>query len=245
MRKFVPMKNPFTHERIPALARELAGMRFDNPVAVEPAPSYKRRFMGPSPFAFREIGPLDMRGLETALRGRFRQERLALNITQTGGSSTEELIDLNVNAFSRFYDFADIFVIDSCAKTPDGSRPLQDAETLSEVVEKMTDIRRFYEGGKAILVRLSPLLEERGLAELLHVVRMSGVDAVIAGEDRFCPELLHRIRAYTSGRFPIIACGGINSYSRAREMLDAGAAFVEVQRMAAGIILKNLEKSEK
>lgn len=242
------MKNPFRHERIPALEREIAGIRFDCPIAIEPAPVLKGRHLGlrARHFAFAEISPIDD-AAQTGLRLREKgsPDRVALNITRTEGRTPDELIESNADAFSHLYDFAEMFVLDTCRVDSTGAMPLQNTETLSEVLDRMMDIRRFYEGDKAVFVRISDMISERELADVLHLVRMSGVDAVIAGTDRFCPELLQRIRNYTGDRLPIIACGGINTYAKARELLDGGAALVQVQRIAAGLIMRSLETALK
>ncbi len=241
------MRNPFVKALSPGLARELAGMRFESPIALEPALSFNRRWIGSGDgrFAFEEIGPIDSEQMEQRVRlKRPSALRHALNITHSGLKTAEDLFRENVDAFARMYDYSGLFVLDTFRPDASGALPLQNADTLSEMLDRMMDIRRFYGGDKALLVRISPMVAERELAGMLHVIRMSDADAVIAGVNRFCPELLQRIRHYTADRFPIIGCGGVNTFSKAKELLDSGATIVQAQRMTAGIILKQLQRQQ-
>ena len=138
------------------------------------------------------------------------------------------------------YDFADLFVIDTFRKNNDGVAPLQSAEFLSESIDALIDMRFCYEHFKPILVRVNSDILQGSLAGLLDYMMYSGLDGIIAGYEEYPLDLVRRIGYFTGGRFPVIACGGIDSPEKADELLAAGATLLQVDRGMARPVLNHL-----
>ena len=83
-----------------------------------------------------------------------------------------------------------------------------------------------------------------GLAGLLDYMMYSGLDGIIAGNESYPIELVRRIGYFTGGRFPIIACGDIDSPEEADELLAAGATLLQVDRKHARGLLRHLIDKE-
>jgi len=200
--------------------------------------------VGAGRFSFVELGPFS---------GHERIDRLpkpsstvmAANISSMEGNTAAELTQSIGDTFSSLYDYADMFVLDTFRKDSAGVVALQNADSLSEVMDSLLDTRRFYDSTKPILVRVSPSISQPALEDILHYLRLSDADGIIAGFDTFCPELVKRIYAITQGRFPLVACGGANSPARVAELLAAGADMVQVPKFRSKMIIRSLEKAQK
>lgn len=166
---------------------------------------------------------------------------IAANIIPDRGHNTPESISKDMlTAFTKMYDFTDIFVIDTFLKNADGITILQDKEMLEDIIDPLLDMRCCYDSNKPILFRIKDDIPHSDLSEILDYVMYSGIEGVIAGYDRYCPELVKTIGEITSHRLPIIACGGIDTPEKAKEMLDLGACLVQTDRRVKPI-LKFLE----
>ncbi|MGB4619326.1 MAG: quinone-dependent dihydroorotate dehydrogenase [Bacteroidales bacterium] len=159
-------------------------------------------------------------------------------------------------AFAQLYDYVDYFVINvSCPNVKD-LRNLQSVEDLAEIVKRLTDIRRYCDVYRPILLKVSPDSCTKTLDELIELVMLSGLDGIIAcntttsREGLVTPEekikaigegglsgaplkekalaVVRYIREKTEGNLPIIGVGGIMSPEDAQEMLDAGAWLIQV-----------------
>ena len=240
------MSRLFQHKTYPALCRDLFGFSFKLPVALEPTPPYKfgRWAAGTGRFAFIELGPFDCSG-QIAKLPRPASTVLAANISCMDGTTAAELTQSVGNTFSALYDYADMFVLDTFRPDSAGVVALQNADSLSEVLDSLLENRRFYDSSKPILVRVSPAISQPALEDMVHYLRMCGADGIIAGHDTFCPELVSRIFAITRGRFPLVACGGAGTPARVEELLAAGADMVQVPRFRSKKIIHSLEKAQK
>ena len=236
----------FSKKTSPSLKRELFGMNFSTPLALEPFPSEHpaSKPHGGNLFAFSEIGPFTKGGAKV-FAPKTSQQIVAANISNMDGRTTEELTKSIVASFSGLYDRADLFILDTFRPDKDGVIALQNVDALSEVMDAVLESRRFYDSDKPVLVRVSPSIAQSSLEGIIHYLRMSDADGIIAGYDSYCPELVRRIHNITQGRFPLLACGGINSPERADEMLAAGADMLQVSLFSANRILKHLKSKDK
>lgn len=264
------MKNPFTRKEHPSLKCEAFGIGFPHPVALAPGfvPDGERYNSFPG-FAFVEIGPLTLKKQgDTGVRKLFSMRRTARSQMANLGirnsiqhmqerppktviaanlapmfihRSTDDIVKDITSAFSLMYDFADMFIIDTFRANADGVVALQNIDILSEVLDSVLDMRICYEVTKPVLVRVVPTIPRALLEEILDYMRRNGVDGIIAGYDSDPAELVNDIVRMTDGRYPVIACGGIDTPEKAAAMLDAGACLVQAVTSPRRII-KHLEE---
>ena len=160
------------------------------------------------------------------------------------------------SAFALLYDFVDMFVINISCPNVVGLTDLQDISFLSDIMDKLINLRMYFDEYRPILVKLSPDMHTSQLDEIIDYCMMSGIDGVVAsnttrsrdgltagqekideigaggmsGAPLFSKSLamVKYISKKSDGNLPIIGVGGIMSPAQAKEMLDAGASLVEV-----------------
>ena len=182
---------------------------------------------------------------------------LAASIAKNTASTSDEDVQKDYEtAFSLLYDFVDMFTINISCPNVEGLQGLQDATSLSDIVDPLLNLRLCYDRYKPILVKLSPDLPFQQVDEILDYCMMSGVDGIVAGNttrsreglqthsERLAHigkgglsgaplyakslELVKHVHGHTKGRLPIVGCGGIFTPAQAQEMLDAGASLLEL-----------------
>jgi len=159
-------------------------------------------------------------------------------------------------SFAQLYDFVDYFVINVSCPNVKGLTKLQDISSLSEIVDKLTTLRKYYDEYRPILVKISPDLTYEQLDEIIDLILVSGLDGIVAtntttkrenlktskeivdsiGEGGLSGaplyerslEIIKYINKKTGSQLPIIGVGGIISPCQAKEMLEAGASLVEI-----------------
>lgn len=178
------------------------------------------------------------------------------NISKSTGVSNEDAPKDYEKSFAILYDFVDYFVLNvSCPNVKDLCK-LQDISSLSEIIDRLLALRRYFDDYRPILLKLSPDIPFQHLDEIIDLVLVSGLDGVIAtnttqsreglksepdtiqsigngglsGEPLFhrSIEVIQYISRKTEGQLPIIAVGGIMKPEQARQMLDAGASLVQI-----------------
>jgi dihydroorotate dehydrogenase len=159
-------------------------------------------------------------------------------------------------SFAILYDFVDYFTINvSCPNVKDLAK-LQDIEHLSEIIDKLLALRRYFDDYRPILLKLSPDIPERHLDEIIDLILVSGLDGVIAtnttrsreglavsteqieaigegglsGKPLFerSLKMVKYINNKANGQLPIVAVGGIMTPEQAQKMLDAGASLIQL-----------------
>lgn len=257
-------------KKVPAsLRREFFGLHFDHPVGIAPgADPFGRKYNAFGSCSFVEIGPLTpaeaapappFRGFAYSLSRKDETQLstlkqailniqqhppkrlLAANIAPLPSRTNCEAVSRDLlQSFTFMYDFADLFIIDTFRKNRDGVSPLQSAEFLSESMDALIDMRFCYERSKPILVRVDEDIQQGSLAGLLDYMMYSGLDGIIAGSERYPLDLVKRIGYFTGRRFPVVACGGIDTPEKADALLEAGADLLQVDRKYARKILNHL-----
>jgi dihydroorotate dehydrogenase len=138
-----------------------------------------------------------------------------------------------------------------------GLTALQDISFLSEIVDKLLELRMYFDTYRPILLKVSPDLSHQQLDEIIEYCLRSGIDGLVAGnttrsrdgltsisKERIeeignggmsgAPlhqknlELVKYVHTKSEGKLPIIGVGGIMSPEQAKAMLDAGASLVEI-----------------
>jgi len=249
------MRSIFGKRSYPALAREVFGIRFGHPIGLAPGFLPDGEFINAcSGFSFVEIGPLtvlpqgnpvtrgffrkkaaaegDNKGIRNAIEHIHRSKPhtvVAANLAPAFvHRATEDIVRDLTTAFTMMYDFADMFVIDTFRPNCDGTVALQNIDILSEVLDSILEMRTCYEDPKPVLIRVLPSISRTVLGEFLDYGRLYGVDGIIAGFKDYPLDLVKDVVAMTQGRYPVIACGGIDTPQKAEALLDAGACLVQM-----------------
>jgi dihydroorotate dehydrogenase len=181
---------------------------------------------------------------------------VAANISKNTTSINEDAAKDYESAFALLYDFVDMFVVNVSCPNVVGLTSLQDISFLSEIVDKLLNLRMYYDEYRPILLKVSPDLSKEQLDDIVDYCLRSGIDGIVAGnttrsrdgltisQDKIekignggmsgAPvhkknlELVRYIHGKTEGKLPIIGVGGIMSEEQAKAMIDAGASLVEI-----------------
>lgn len=180
-----------------------------------------------------------------------------------GGNISKNNTTLNSNApldyektFASLYEFVDYFVVNVSCPNVKGLSQLQDITSLSEIVDRLTTLRKYLDEYRPILLKISPDLEKEHLDEIIDLTLVSGLDGIVASNTSSLRENLKTDEAFvneigngglsgepifkksletisyiykkTDGQLPIIGVGGIMSASDADAMLKAGASLVQI-----------------
>ena len=234
------------------LRTEVMGIMFPNPIGLAAGFDRNAQFcdeISEVGFGYVEVGPITPKPEkepEIANKGLFStvdnlrdikpKTLVAANITHNSFTPDEEIVADYDKCFALLYDFADMFVINASISYNYKRSPLEDPETLSDVMDVILERRLTMDRFKPVLIKISPDIPADQLEPILSYSMASGVDGIVAGdvyrnnEKQFAKNLalVRRIKEFTKGRLDIIGCGGILSPADAREMIDAGASLVEL-----------------
>ena len=182
---------------------------------------------------------------------------VAANISKNTTSINEDAAKDYEKSFGLLYDFVDMFVVNVSCPNVVGLTSLQDISFLGEIVDKLLDLRMYYDNYKPVLLKVSPDLAHQQLDEIIDYCLRSGIDGIVAGNTTRSREgitsiskekieaignggmsgapvhnknleLVRYINRRSEGKLPIIGVGGIMSPQQAKAMLDAGASLVEI-----------------
>ena len=182
---------------------------------------------------------------------------VAANISKNTTSINEDAAKDYEKGFGLLYDFVDMFVVNVSCPNVVGLTALQDISFLGEIVDKLLDLRMYYDTYKPILLKVSPDLSHQQLDEIIDYCLRSGIDGIVAGnttrsrdgltsisQEKIAAignggmsgapihkknlELVRYVYSRSEGKLPIIGVGGIMSPEQAKAMLDAGASLVEI-----------------
>ncbi|MFA6769598.1 MAG: quinone-dependent dihydroorotate dehydrogenase [Bacteroidales bacterium] len=174
-----------------------------------------------------------------------------------GTSTPNEKASLDYEkSFAQLYDFVDYFVINVSCPNVKGITNLQDITALSEIIDRVTTLRKYYDEYRPVLLKISPDLTYEQLDEIIGLILVSGIDGIVAtnttttrdnlkttsekvkllgdgglsGAPLFnrSLDMVKYIFDKTKGLLPIIAVGGIMTPQQAKEMLDSGASLIQI-----------------
>ena len=181
---------------------------------------------------------------------------VAANISKNTASINEDAAKDYESAFALLYDFVDMFVVNVSCPNVVGLTSLQDITFLSEIVDKLLNLRMYYDEYRPILLKVSPDLAKEQLDDIIDYCLRSGIDGIVAGNTTRSRdgltisqekiekignggmsgapvhkknlELVRYIHTKTEGKLPIVGVGGIMSEKEAKAMIEAGASLVEI-----------------
>ena len=182
---------------------------------------------------------------------------VAANISKNTSSINEEATKDYETSFGLLYDFVNMFVVNVSCPNVVGLTALQDISFLSDIVDRLLDLRMLYDTYKPILLKVSPDLAHQQLDDIIDYCLRSGIDGIVAGNTTRSREglesiskeaieaignggmsgapvhkknleLVRYIHEKSQGRLPIVGVGGIMSPEDAKEMIDAGASLIEI-----------------
>jgi dihydroorotate dehydrogenase len=186
-----------------------------------------------------------------------RKIPLGINIGKNKTTPNERAEEDYRACIRELYGFGDFFVVNVSSPNTPGLRSLQHGDELRRLLDAVNgeikaQAERVGDGGKPVLVKIAPDLNDDDLAFSLETIIACGVSGVIAtnttiGRDglrnplakesgglsgkplrRKATEMIRRIYSLTEGKLPIIGCGGIFTAEDAYEKIRAGASLVEV-----------------
>ena len=181
---------------------------------------------------------------------------VAANISKNTSSINEDAAKDYEKSFGLLYDFVDMFVINVSCPNVVGLTSLQDISFLSDIVDRLLELRMYYDSYRPILLKVSPDISREQLDDIIDYCLRSGIDGIVAGNTtrsregltiaqekidqignggmsgaplhKKNVELVRYVHEKSGGKLPIIGVGGIMSGADAKEMLDAGASLVEI-----------------
>ena len=203
---------------------------------------------------------INNKGVKNAVE-HLKKERpeviVAANISKNTTSINEDAAKDYETSFALLYDFVDMFVVNVSCPNVVGLTSLQDITFLSDIVDRLLDLRMYYDEYRPILLKVSPDLSHEQLDEIVEYCLRSGIDGIVAGNTTRSREgltsisaekieaignggmsgapiykknleLVRYINKVSEGKLPIIGVGGIMSGAQAQEMINAGASLVEI-----------------
>ncbi len=181
---------------------------------------------------------------------------LGVNLGKQKDTPLERAVEDYEGLQATFAPLADYLVVNISSPNTEGLRRLQGRDHLDGLLGRLAarrDALAVDLGRKVpLLVKLSPDLDDDELVDALEVMTDRGIDGAIAtnttvGRDGLesptaretgglsgaalrdrSTRIVRRIHDLTSGKLPIVACGGVMSVEDAKQKLDAGASLVQI-----------------
>jgi dihydroorotate dehydrogenase len=182
---------------------------------------------------------------------------IGVNVGKNKDTPNEEAIDDYLRCLDVLYPHVDYVAINVSSPNTQGLRDLQSpaalGSLLSSVVARRNALRDQHGRNVALVLKISPDIDDAAITEIADVVRRSRVDGLIAANTTISREgvsgLAHGaeegglsgaplreratrvLRAFAErlkGEICLIGGGGIMSGADAREKFDAGASLVQI-----------------
>ena len=188
------------------------------------------------------------------LRKEKPKTMVAANLTQQANSVQEDISKDYEKTFSLLYDFVDMFILNIPNPCIGSMADLID--NISEVCDRLLDLRLYYDEYRPILVKLSVDTPRVKVDEILDYCMRSGIDGIVVSgasekmdglsldadqlESIGCGRLsgapvyertlamVKYVHEKSSHSLQIIASGGIMTPEQAQEMLDSGASLIQL-----------------
>lgn len=232
------------------LKKDLLGIGFNNPIGIASGVDINAEYYNYfSNFgaSFVEIGPLTSKKQDNNLGARNAIENIKRNNPQTvliGNIKRNKQSLMNEvrkdfeTAFAQIYDFVDIIVI----SPSEDSLELCDDESLSEILDNLLSLRRFYDEYKPILLEIKDNSSSTQIEEIVHFCLSSGIEGIVTNKKN-----VKIVKEKSQSLLSIVATGDYLSPQDVLDTLVEGADLVALgERLAnpKGInsTIKHLEK---
>jgi len=174
------------------------------------------------------------------------------NIGKNKITPNEKAVDDYLICFNELFHVVDYFVVNVSSPNTPNLRELQDKEPLTRLLSTLQKENHKKESSKPILLKIAPDLSDDQLFDIIDIVKITGIDGVIATnttisrdnlvsdnrnetgglsgkpvKDR-STEVIQFLSEKSNKAFSIIGVGGIHSAKDAQEKLDAGADLVQI-----------------
>lgn len=178
------------------------------------------------------------------------------NIGKNKDTPNENALSDYLIAFRELFDAVDYFVVNVSSPNTPGLRDLQERGPLTRILNALQQENRQRPHPKPVLLKIAPDLTNSQLDDIVAIVAETGIAGVIATNTTIsrdnlktgptqvseigaggvsgrplrerATEVIRYLHQQSSGSFPIIGVGGINSADDALEKLNAGASLVQV-----------------
>jgi dihydroorotate dehydrogenase len=191
-------------------------------------------------------------------RGRMRSDAvIGVNIGKNKDTPNERAADDYERCMEVVYPLAHYVSINISSPNTPGLRDLQSTQFLAALLKRLIfkrQVLRERHGRQvALVLKVSPDLDDAAIRDIADVVRRERIDGLIAGNTtvsregvaglRYADEegglsgeplkqkalsVLKTFAVELKGELPLIACGGIMSGEDARARFEAGASLVQV-----------------
>lgn len=152
---------------------------------------------------------------------------IAANIIKNSSTDLEQAAHDYEFTFTTLYDYVDMFVVNVAEN---GAKQLQDIDMLSEILDRLLNLRLYFNEYKPILVQISDDLPHADLDSIIHYCRMSGIDGIATSSAKH----IHYIAEKTSNRLPVLSKVEFSSFEEAKGLLEAGATLLECSSSVMG-----------
>jgi dihydroorotate dehydrogenase len=182
---------------------------------------------------------------------------VGVNVGKNKDTPNERAADDYERCMEAVYPLAHYISVNISSPNTPGLRDLQSAEylqsLLTRLVQKRNELRQRHSHHAALVLKVSPDLEDAQIRDMADAVRRERIDGLIIGNTTVSREgvaglphgdeegglsgaplkekalsILRKFHSELQGEIPLIACGGIMSGADARERFEAGAALVQV-----------------
>jgi dihydroorotate dehydrogenase len=190
------------------------------------------------------------------LKNRNKNLIVGGNIGKNKVTENEDAVNDYLICFNKLFDVVDYFVINVSSPNTPGLRDLQEKEPLLKLVSTLSEENKTKQKAKPILLKIAPDLTDGQLDDIIEIVKLSGIDGVIATNTTISreglktnskdveqigagglsgkpltsrsTEVIRYLATKSNNSFPIIGVGGIHSVEDAHEKLNAGASLIQL-----------------
>jgi dihydroorotate dehydrogenase len=178
------------------------------------------------------------------------------NIGKNKVTENEHALSDYAICYDKLHPHVDYFVVNVSSPNTPNLRELQEKEPLKALLNGLQTLNKQKAKPRPILLKIAPDLSNEQLDDIIEIVRVTGIQGVIATNTTIernnlktpaaelenigagglsgkplksrSTEVIKYLHSKSGGAFPIIAVGGIQSAADAKAKLDAGASLVQV-----------------
>jgi len=190
------------------------------------------------------------------LKNRERNLIVGGNIGKNKWTENEDAVNDYLICFDTLFEVVDYFVVNVSSPNTPGLRDLQEKEPLLKLLSTLSEENRKKQTPKPILLKIAPDLTDGQLDDIIDIIKVSGIDGVIATNTTISreglmmdkvkvesigagglsgkpltkrsTEVIRYLTSKSNNAFPVIGVGGIHSVEDAHEKLNAGASLIQL-----------------